>query len=81
MRNVLDKSCGENQKHILCLITFFPENRAVYKIKVKELGPEGSRRLRLLGLSDSRRTTVIKLSVLSTGRLYPPGKNPGTHFL
>jgi len=31
IRNVPDKSCRENQNtHILCSITFFPENCAVY---------------------------------------------------
>ena len=27
-----------------------------------------------------RRTVVVRLSALSTGRLYPPGNIPGTHF-
>ena len=42
-------------------------------------GSEGSRKLRLPDFmttaQDSRR-----LSALRTGRLYPPGNNPGTHF-
>jgi hypothetical protein len=36
--------------------------------------PEGSRRLRLPGVSDIRHLEVARLSVLRTGRLYPPGK-------
>jgi hypothetical protein len=30
-----DSSCKGNQNHILCLITFPPENRAVYEIMWK----------------------------------------------
>jgi hypothetical protein len=29
---------------------------------------------------DSRHMKVVRLSVLRTGRLYPAGKIPGTHF-
>jgi hypothetical protein len=29
---------------------------------------------------DNRHMKVIRLSALRTGRLYPPGKIPGTHF-
>jgi hypothetical protein len=29
---------------------------------------------------DSRHMTVVRLSVLRTGRLYPPGNIPGTYF-
>ena len=29
---------------------------------------------------DSRRVKVIRLSALRTGRFYPPGIIPGTHF-
>jgi hypothetical protein len=43
-------------------------------------GPEGSRRLRLLGFLDSRHVKVVRLSALRTGRLYPPGKIPGINF-
>jgi hypothetical protein len=35
MRNGLDKSCRENQNIILCSISFFLENRAVYEIMLK----------------------------------------------
>jgi hypothetical protein len=35
-------------------------------------GPEGSRRLRHM--------KVVRLSAIRTGRLYPPGSIPGTHF-
>jgi hypothetical protein len=29
---------------------------------------------------DNRHMKVVRLSALHTGRLYPPGKIPGTHF-
>ena len=29
---------------------------------------------------DSRHMKMVRLSVLRTGRLYPPGNIPGTHF-
>jgi hypothetical protein len=37
-------------------------------------GPEGSRRLRLPGFSDSRHIKVRRLSTLRTGRFYPQGR-------
>jgi hypothetical protein len=43
-------------------------------------GPEGCRRLRLPEFMDSRNKKVARLSVLRTGRLYPPGNIAGTHF-
>jgi hypothetical protein len=39
-------------------------------------GPEGSRKLKF---SDYM-TVVVRFSALCTGRLYPPGNAPGTHF-
>jgi hypothetical protein len=36
-------------------------------------GPYGSRRLRFPEFLDNRHAKVVKLSALSTGRLYPPG--------
>ena len=43
-------------------------------------GPEGSRRLRLPRFEDNRHMMVARLSVLGTGRLYPPGNISGTNF-
>jgi hypothetical protein len=41
MRNVLDKSCKENQTRILCSIMFF-KNRAVYEMmSMNVVEPEG----------------------------------------
>jgi hypothetical protein len=42
-------------------------------------GPWGSRRLRPR-FRVSRHEKVVRLSALRTGRLYPPGNIPGTHF-
>jgi hypothetical protein len=43
MRNVSDKNCTENQKHIACLITFFFfVNHVIYKMTWKNMGqPDG----------------------------------------
>ena len=43
-------------------------------------GPKLSRRLRLPRFPDNRNMKVAILSVLRTGRLYPPWNIPGTHF-
>ena len=37
MRNVLDKSCTENQNAHVMFINFFPENRAVHEIMSKNM--------------------------------------------
>jgi hypothetical protein len=37
MRDVLDKSCRENQNTCLCSVTFFYENPAVYEIMPKNM--------------------------------------------
>ena len=39
------------------------------------MGPEGPRRLRLPGFSDSRYMQVVGLSALRTGRLYVPERS------
>ena len=41
MRNVLDKSCRENQNTHFMFNNFFSENRAVYEIMSKNMEPEG----------------------------------------
>jgi hypothetical protein len=45
-------------------------------------GPEGSRRLSVEAprLQDNQYMKVVRLSALCTGRLYPAGNIPGTHF-
>jgi hypothetical protein len=43
-------------------------------------GPYGCRRLRLPEFLDSRHIKVVKLSALRTGRIYPAGNIPDTHF-
>jgi hypothetical protein len=45
-----------------------------------QLGFERSRRFRLPGFSYSRYIIVARLSALRAGRLYAPGRIPGTHF-
>jgi hypothetical protein len=55
--------------------------RALYKKKSCPItGPYGSRRLRLPRFLDNRHMKVVRLSAIRTGRLYPPGNIPGTHF-
>jgi hypothetical protein len=42
MKNVLNKSCGENQNTHFIFSNFFSENRAVYEIIAKDVvEPEG----------------------------------------
>ena len=43
-------------------------------------GPQGSRSLRLPEFLDNPHMKVVCLSALGTGRLYPPGDIPDTHF-
>ena len=40
MRNILDKSCRENQNTHFIFSNLFSENRAVYEIMSKNLEPE-----------------------------------------
>ena len=42
--------------------------------------PRGFQDFEALRLRDSRHMNRVKLSALSTDRLYPPGNIPGTHF-
>ena len=42
--------------------------------------PEGSRRSRLPEFLENLHITVTRLSYLGTGRLYPTGDTPDTHF-
>ena len=39
-----------------------------------QIGHKGSRMLRRLEFSDHRHMNVVRVSALSTGRIYPPGK-------
>jgi hypothetical protein len=43
-------------------------------------GPDDSRSLRLPDFENIQHMKVVRLSALSTGRLYPPRNIPGTHF-
>ena len=42
--------------------------------------PEGSRKSRLPDSRIKPYTKIVRLSTVLTGRLYPPGNIPGTHF-
>jgi hypothetical protein len=42
--------------------------------------PKGFQEFEAHTFQDSRHMLVVKLSALRTGRLYPPGNIPGTHF-
>ena len=48
--------------------------------KQSQIGTNVSKRMRLPEISDSRHINVIRLSALSSGRLYPPQKIPGNHI-
>jgi hypothetical protein len=43
-------------------------------------GPWGFQEVEAPEFLDNRHMKVVRLSALSTGRLYPPGRIPGTHF-
>jgi len=43
-------------------------------------GPEGSREVEAPRFQDNQHMKAVKISALRTGRLYPPGNIPGTHF-
>jgi len=43
-------------------------------------GPLDYKRLRLPEFLDNQHTKVVRLSVLLTGRIYPAGYIPSTHF-
>ena len=43
-------------------------------------GFQSSRRLKIPDFLHNRNMKLVKLSALLTGRLYPPGDIPGTHF-
>ena len=60
--------CQQPQQHLYCTVTLCVKGEAI---------PGG------LGLPEflaNRRMQVAMLSALRTGRLYPPGDIPGTHF-
>jgi hypothetical protein len=42
--------------------------------------PLGSQEVEAPRFLDNRHMKVVRLSAVRTGRLYPPGKIPGTHF-
>jgi hypothetical protein len=42
--------------------------------------PVGFQGVEVPRFQDSRHMKVVRLSALRTGRLYPPGNIPGTHF-
>ena len=42
--------------------------------------PRGFQEVEALRFQDNRHMKVVRLSDLRTGRLYPPGNTPGTHY-
>jgi len=72
--------------YIYIYIYIYTHTRICVYIKSKAIpiqawtGPEGSSRLRLPEFQDNQHMKVVSLSALRTGRLYPPGNIPGTHF-
>jgi hypothetical protein len=50
------------------------------KVKQSHYRPLGSQEIEAPRFLDNRHMKVVKLSDQRTGRLYPPGNIPGTHF-
>ena len=52
------------------------------KVKVKQshYRSRGCQEVEAPRFQDNRHMKVVRLSALCTGRLYPPGNIPGTHF-
>ena len=50
------------------------------KVKQSHYRPLGFQEVKAPRFLDNRHMKVIRLSALRTGRLYPPGNTPGTHF-
>jgi hypothetical protein len=61
----------------------YPCNNIKVKVKQSHRGldrPFGLQEVEAPRFLDNRHMKVVRLSALRTGRLYLPGKNPGTHF-
>jgi hypothetical protein len=52
----------------------------LFKVKQSLDRPWGFQEVEVPWFQDSRHMKVVRLSALCTGRLYPPGNIPGTHF-
>jgi len=68
------------------LLGFKHSHRLIFSKKVKKIplqawtGPEGFPAVVAPSFQDNRHMKEVRLSALGTGRLYPPGNNPGTHL-
>jgi hypothetical protein len=58
----------------------YPSLLEVKKLKQPHYRPRQALRVEAHRFIDNRHMKVVRLSALNTGRLYPPGKFPGTHF-
>jgi hypothetical protein len=50
------------------------------KVEQSRYRPGQAQRVQAPRFPDSRHMNVVRLSALRTGRIYPPGNIPGTHF-
>jgi len=80
--------CFSNCNSIFMVICFYLRSfEKFFKVKKRKAipwkawtGPEGFQEVEAPRLQDSRHMKAVMLSALRTGRLYPPGNIPGTHF-
>jgi hypothetical protein len=69
---------GQQDIYIVVLIKRLSKGKALHELGFVDA--ECSSSLRFRGFLDNRLMKVAMLSALRTGRLYPPGKIPGTYF-
>jgi hypothetical protein len=67
---------------VLYILQIIPEISSVLfqNVNLSLYRPFGFQEVEAPRLLDNRHMMVVRLSALGTGRLYPPGNTPGTHF-